>query len=66
MLNRTLNMSRTAFTNFVRHHSHGGIPGEVRHKRKNEELYYATIYILDRFLLWFIFLELAIRNPQQV
>ncbi|CAG9808470.1 unnamed protein product [Chironomus riparius] len=28
MIGRSLNLSRTTFTNFVRHHSHGGIPGE--------------------------------------
>lgn len=30
MLNRSLNLSRKVFTNFVRNGSHGGVPGEVR------------------------------------
>lgn len=42
MLNRTVNLSRTALTNFVRHHSHGGIPGEVGFVPKFGELDYAT------------------------
>ena len=29
MLGRSLNLTRSALSNFVRHHSHGGIPGEV-------------------------------------
>uniref|UniRef100_U5ETN7 Cytochrome c oxidase subunit 7C, mitochondrial n=1 Tax=Corethrella appendiculata TaxID=1370023 RepID=U5ETN7_9DIPT len=28
MFSRIANSSRTVMTNFVRHHSHGGIPGE--------------------------------------
>jgi hypothetical protein len=67
MLSRTINLSRTALTNFVRHHSHGGIPGEVRVASKNDKIGYATFSIVIRIDFVFIFiLELAILYHQPI
>lgn len=67
MLNRTLNLSRSALTNFVRHHSHGGIPGEVRIEWKNENFDYATFSMQrELIILLFSLLELAVLDPQQI
>lgn len=42
MLGRTLNLTRTTLSNFVRHNSHGGIPGEVSIRLINDFLSYVT------------------------
>ena len=43
MFNRTLNLTRSTLSNFVRHSGgHGGIPGEVRISIKIENFDYAT------------------------
>lgn len=55
MLNRSLNLTRSALTNFVRHHSHGGVPGEVSVRLKKAIFDYAT-FPCERRLIFRIFL----------
>lgn len=49
MLNRSLNLSRKVFTNFVRTHSHGGIPGEVNITALTQFVILCNIYHLPKF-----------------
>lgn len=67
MLNRTVNLTRSALTNFVRHHSHGGIPGEVRTSPKVAILDYATFSMRTKIdFPNFSLAELALLHPEQI
>lgn len=66
MLNRTVNLTRSALTNFVRHHSHGGIPGEVRTWPKAAIFDYATFSMRTKIDFSILSAELAVLHPEQI